>query len=376
MSPVKRLLLTADTVGGVWTYAVELSRGLSAHGVRVTLATMGAPLSRGQRREVESIRGLAIAESCYKLEWMNHPWDDIAKASRWLLELESSTAPDVVHLNQYCFGALPFHSPVLVAGHSCVCSWWRAVKGEEAPPDWNRYRAEVARGLAGATLVVAPSRAMLGALREHYGEPARSEVIYNGRSAAGARGGAGSLLTRQAYVFSSGRLWDQAKNMAALEKAAERIPWPVYVAGETRHPDDPTPGSPASRCRLLGKIDSSQMAYWMGNAAVYALPALYEPFGLSVLEAALAGCALVLGDIPSLRELWNGAAVFVSPRDEGAIAGAIRRLIDDPGWRILMGAKARRRAAGHSATKMVENYLSAYGVLAGSCRRRSPAASV
>ncbi len=32
------------------------------------------------------------------------------------------------------------------------------------------------------------------------------------------------------------------------------------------------------------------------------LPARYEPFGLSVLEAALSGCALVLGDIPSLRE--------------------------------------------------------------------------
>ena len=30
-----------------------------------------------------------IAERCYKLEWMDDPWDDIAKASRWLLELGS-----------------------------------------------------------------------------------------------------------------------------------------------------------------------------------------------------------------------------------------------------------------------------------------------
>ena len=37
----------------------------------------------------------------------------------------------------------------------------------------------------------------------------------------------------------------------------------------------------------------------------------YEPFGLAVLEAAHAGCALVLSDIPTFRELWQGAASFV-----------------------------------------------------------------
>ena len=49
----------------------------------------------------------------------------------------------------------------------------------------------------------------------------------------------------------------------------------------------------------------------MGRAAIYALPARYEPFGLSILEAALSGCALVIGDIPSLREIWADAALFV-----------------------------------------------------------------
>jgi glycosyltransferase involved in cell wall biosynthesis len=161
-----------------------------------------------------------------------------------------------------------------------------------------------------------------------------------------------------------------------LEKAAERIPWPVYVAGDAQRPVDATTATTLSACRLLGKVDSSQMAYWMGNAAVYALPALYEPFGLSVLEAAIAGCALVLGDIPSLRELWNEAAVFVNPRDDGAIASAIRGLMEDQGWRLLMGAKARQRAAEYSATKMVANYLSIYAALAGAGRRSSPAATV
>jgi glycogen synthase len=59
-------------------------------------------------------------------------------------------------------------------------------------------------------------------------------------------------------------------------------------------------------------------ADWYARASIYALPARYEPFGLSALEAALSGCALILGDIPSLREVWLEAAPYVSPDDESA----------------------------------------------------------
>ena len=66
----RHVLMTADTVGGVWTYAIELSRGLSKHGVHVSLATMGAPLSEIQRRQARMC-GVDIHESDFKLEWMD-----------------------------------------------------------------------------------------------------------------------------------------------------------------------------------------------------------------------------------------------------------------------------------------------------------------
>ena len=46
--PGRRILMTADTVGGVWTYAMDLARALGAEGVEVALATMGSPVSPGQ----------------------------------------------------------------------------------------------------------------------------------------------------------------------------------------------------------------------------------------------------------------------------------------------------------------------------------------
>lgn len=69
---------------------------------------------------------------------------------------------------------------MLAVGHSCVLSWWRAVKKEDAPARYDRYRRAVSSGLRAADIVVAPTRAMLDQLELFYGPLRRSRVIYNG----------------------------------------------------------------------------------------------------------------------------------------------------------------------------------------------------
>jgi glycogen(starch) synthase len=116
-----RVLMTADTVGGVWTYAVELIRGLSTHGVKVILATMGASLQPYQREDIAKLgEAVELHESNFRLEWMDAPWDDVAAAGDWLLHLERTRHPDIIHLNGYTHAALDFSAPKLVVAHSCV----------------------------------------------------------------------------------------------------------------------------------------------------------------------------------------------------------------------------------------------------------------
>ncbi|HOQ44005.1 MAG TPA: glycosyltransferase family 4 protein [Bryobacteraceae bacterium] len=351
MPPPRRILMTSDTVGGVWTYALDLARALTLRGVTVGLATMGPPLSREQRDDARGIPLVELFESAFKLEWMPDAWDDVRRAGEWLLALEARLQPDLVHLNGYAHAALPWRAPVLAVGHSCVLSWWRAVKGCEAPASWDCYREAVWRGLAASKLVVAPSRAMLDALVENYpGAIREARVIPNGRDAALFQPRA-----KSPYVLAAGRLWDEGKNIAALERAAARLPWPVYLAGERR-----SDARPARGVRFLGPLRPLELAHHYSRAAIYALPARYEPFGLSVLEAAMSGCALVLGDIPSLRENWRNAAVFVSPDDSRALTQALVRLISNTGLRRRLGARARMRARRFTHHRMAEAYLSAY----------------
>lgn len=346
------ILMTADTVGGVWTYAVELARGITASGARVSLATMGARPTAEQRCAVR-FGGLDLYESSYKLEWMDSPWRDVDAAGDWLLGLCRQLKPDLVHLNNYAHGNLDWGAPVVVVGHSCVFSWWQAVHGSSPPAEWSEYRRRVREGLQGAATVVAVSRAMLHELERWYGISQARCVIYNGH-------GSGWLppSNKEPFVFSTGRVWDAAKNIATLDAAAPLLRWPVYVAGEAQHPE--------GGLRLLqhvtatGTLSREEIASWFGRAGIYALPAVYEPFGLSILEAALSECALVLGDIPSLREIWEGSAVFVPAFNHRALAAAINDLIEHDKLRENLGRRARDRALRYSADRMTQGYLDVY----------------
>ena len=351
-----KVLMTADTIGGVWTYALELADALGQYDVEVALATMGAPLTADQREMVASLANVTVFESDFKLEWMENPWRDVAASGEWLLQLERRTGPDIVHLNGYAHGALRWSAPTLVVGHSCVLSWWMAVKGEAAPATWERYRQKITRGLHAADAVSAPTRAMLAALVQHYGPLRSVRVVPNGRDP--------DLFTPRAkedFVLTAGRLWDEAKNITALDGAAARLPWPVYVAGEAKHPHaEHAEEKPRSNLHPLGRLSAKNLASWFARASIYALPARYEPFGLSALEAAMAGCALVLGDIPSLREIWDEAAVFVPPDDTEALGITLEELIRNTACRKTFAALAHSRAHEFTSRRMAQNYLAVY----------------
>jgi len=348
--------MTTDTVGGVWTYSVELARALAGRGIEVHLAAMGAAVRPSQRAQLAGAPGVTLHESTWRLEWMAEPWDDVAHAGAWLLELEASLQPAIVHLNQMAFGALPFTAPKLVVVHSCVLSWWQAVRGVPAPAEWDEYHVRISRGLAGADLVGAPTRAMLRTLSHNYGFNREGRVLPNARDAADFQPAA-----KQPYILCAGRMWDDAKNLAALEAVAPALRWPVRVAGSCTAPHGGELRPFA--VEALGELANAELAAQMARAAIYALPARYEPFGLSVLEAALCGCALVLGDIPSLREVWGDAAVYVPPDDIVALRRTLQNLIDDDAERARRSVAARTRAFTFGRDRMLAAYTRAYAAL-------------
>ena len=350
------LFMTTDAVGGVWTYALDLAEQLGMQGVATTLALLGPQPSEAQFARAGQVRGLTLLETGLPLDWTAHAEADLEQASRAICSLARDVHADLVHLNSPAFAAFgDYPAPVVVACHSCLATWWEAVKGGPMPDDF-RWRTDlVRRGYERAAALVAPSASFAHATARAYGV-APPRVVRNGRSLLRAVDGASPAAPP--FVFTAGRLWDEGKNLAALDEAASRLDAPVYAAGPLR-----SPGGQAVQPRAvrpLGALDERAMSSWLHAAPVYCATPLYEPFGLGVLEAAQAGCALVLSDIPTLRELWEGAAVFVPPGDPAAIAGALREALEPGSAAAGLVIESISRAAVYSVEAMAEGMLSIY----------------
>ncbi|MFL6350660.1 MAG: glycosyltransferase family 4 protein [Bryobacteraceae bacterium] len=352
--------MTTDAVGGVWRYSVDLAAELACRGVEITMATMGPRPSDTQRDEVFSTPRLHLVESDYALEWMPGAWEDFEAAGRWLLDVQSSFDPDIVHLNGYTHGCLPWNKPVAVVAHSCVYSWWRAVHG--APPDseWVEYKWRVTRGLVAADAVISPSAHMAGELGREYGMNADNvRVIHNF-----TRAQASPTRRRQPFILAAGRMWDRAKNVELLDQIAPKLDWQVRIVGSIAGPESSIRNG--QHASFVGPLPHPELMEHMSVAGIFAHPALYEPFGLSVLEAARAACCLVLSDIPPMRELWEGAAIFVNPGEPESWICELNRLSRIPEERESLGKLAQSHSMKYRARFSVMQYREVYESLVSS----------
>ncbi len=365
------VLMTTDAVGGVWTYSLTLARGWAARGVAVTLAGVGPEPSTAQVGEAHAA-GLPLLVCTSRLEWQEDSGPDLPRSAAWLREQVGRTGATLVHSNQFAYGAYDLGVPVLVVGHSDLWSWqaWCQPVGAPVWPPWAAfladYRTVVAAGLRGAAAVVAPSHFMAANLISYYGiDPAPSaRVIYNGSDppvpAPMPAGSESPLL-----VLAAGRLWDPAKNLRVLVEAVGPgiAGATVAVAGPTQGPDGAAadlhlPGT--GGITWLGALDAADMAARLAASRVFVGASRYEPFGLAPLEAAGAGCALLLSDIPAFRELWDGAAHFFPPDDPTALRALLAEWAAAPAEVAGWAARARDRAARYTGATMAAQYHELY----------------
>jgi glycogen(starch) synthase len=331
-----RLLMTTDAVGGVWRYTVDLATALARRGVEILVASLGPRPSPEQKLQMSGTPGVELRESEFALEWMPESWRDVDASGEWLLNLQTEFRADLIHLNGYTHAVLPWRKPVLVMAHSCVYSWWWAVHGCSPGPEWEEYKLRVTRGLSACHAIAAPSHDMANAIAREYGiSSSKLHVIHNFSCARGS-----ARANKQPFFLAAGRRWDAAKNFKLLD--GNQLPWKLRIAGD---------------------LPYAELQAEMARAAVFVHPALYEPFGLSVLEAARNRCALALSDIPSLRELWEGAALFIDPRDQERWAFELNRLSRDATVRDDLGRLAHRRATRYRSASAMHKYLALYASL-------------
>lgn len=349
-----RLLLTTDSVGGVWQYSLDLARALAPLGVETILAHMGPPPRPEQRDAAWAIPHISLVETGLPLDWLCDGPAPVLRAGERIAALARQTQADIVQLAMASLAAARFDVPVIAVSHSCLASWWASAKAEPLPDEWRWHETLTGQGLAAADVVVAPTAAHGTVVARHYGLPHPVTVVPNGRDAlpADAAGPGGDA------VLTVGRLWDKVKNIELLDAVAARLAVPFHAAGAVTGPHGETIAP--RHLHLLGELDEAQLGTRLAARPVFVSAARFEPFGLAVLEAAAAGCPLVLADIPTFRELWEDAALFVAPDDAAGFAEAIGAVIGDAGLAERLGAAARTRAARYTPAATAAAMLGQY----------------
>lgn len=352
-----RVLLTTDTIGGVWTFTKELSEGLLAAGHQVALMSFGRSPSSAQSAWCTHTAQRYSAAFRYHfsevpLEWMQQNEGVFGAGTIALQSAVRDFSPDVFHSSQFCWGALPLGIPTLITAHSDVLSWAEAANPQAltGSPWLDRYRKLVQSGLDGADAVVAPSQWMLQALHRNFAVPCRSEVIYNGRAIPPSHP---SAPGRKLQAVTTGRLWDEGKGLSSLLKVA--LPMPLMLAG-----DDSFGSASAvlpSAVKALGHLDEPELLGLFQQSSVYIAPSLYEPFGLAPLEAGLCGCAVLARELDSLREIWEDAALYF--RNSIELEATLRRL-SNPSFLLERQLVTSARARQFTAQRMTSLYLTLY----------------
>ena len=350
-----RLLMTTDTVGGVWTYAKQLSWELLARGCHVALVSVGPLPSEAQMKGIHAHCArwgarFRFASSSAPLEWMEGNDRAYNEAAPMLLKLASDFGADLILSSQYCFGALPFDAPKIVVAHSDVLSWARACRNQDLPSSaWlDRYRTLVGDGLSEADAVVAPTHWMLHALEEGFCIPGEPHVICNGLCILPSP----ARAPRRIQAVAAGRLWDEAKNLRLL--TGIQLTLPLLIAGDTDRKLS-QPRSYSESAILLGRLDEEDILSLFRGSSIYVCPSKYEPFGLAPLEAALCGCAVVANDIPSLREVWGDAARYF--HDASSLSVLLNWLSRSEHALDAARKQAFRRASQFTARRMADAYL-------------------
>ena len=359
------VLVTTDSLPGAWSYTRELVTGLVTRGVRVTLVSFGEIPLPDQTAWMDHLHGLDFRPTAFHLEWMQEAEQDLPESSAFLAALVRELRPDILHLNQFCYGNLPVDVPRVVMAHGDLITRTHAVHNRAPRPEGSLtwYRNTVLDGLAGADAVIAPSVWMLDRISACYQRPRRAEVIYPGRNPIFFN----PYVSKDDCVLAVGRLVDVSKQVFLLTQHPYSVPVCIVGAEHTvpipRIPirADVKVDTDQTTVAIRGPQTEAQLRALYSRASIYAATARYEPLGITALEAAFSRCAIVANDIPSFREIWGDAALYFRTNDSASLAENISMLNADRPMRRAYAELAYTRARERFTTKrMIDDCLQLY----------------
>ena len=287
-------------------------RALADHEVETILAILGPAPTADALADAVTIRGLRVVITGLPLDWTAASPGEIAETALAVAELADSAGADVVHLGN------PRSPPMRSSRRR-----WLVVTSVSRPGGRRCARGRFPTISHGARRCWRAGMAPRCADRAHDRLCAddRRRIRHSG-TANGAERPQTAICDADGrpgggLVFTAGRLWDEGKNGSRPRRGAPDLP--VLAAGPLERTE--RRGDRTVAYQALGPLGEAEYRRWLAADRSSRPCRATSPSALQCSKPprpAARSCS----DIPTLRELWDGAAVFVDPPDEAAIAAA------------------------------------------------------
>jgi type III pantothenate kinase len=280
--------------------------------------------------------------------------------------------PDVVHAHFWMSGLASLQAgraagvPVAITFHALGSVKRRHQGAADTSPE---VRVGHERALAaGVDLVVATCADEVAELRALGGPLTTVEVIPCGVDTTVFRPGPGvPAEPASRMVLAVGRMVQRKGFDTVIEALADVPDATLLVVGgppaeelardpeATRLRDVARRSGVEERVHLVGGLAHDRLPELYRSAQVVVSTPWYEPFGITPVEAAACGRPFVGSAVGGLLDTvqHRRTGLLVPPRDPGALAAALRELLDNPQWAARLGQRAARRAHATKAWPQV-----------------------
>ncbi len=179
-------------------------------------------------------------------------------------------------------------------------------------------------------------------------------------------------LPEKFVLYVGDATWN--KNLPKLVGAVKTAGVPLVMVGKALLETDFDKSNPWNRDLIkvqkmaendnkilrLGFVATEDLVKLYNTATVFAMPSIYEGFGLPLLEAMACGCPTLASDVASLSEIGKGASLMVTPYDIKDIAGGIKKIFDDRILRASLAGKGLNHVRKFTWEKTARETVQAY----------------
>ena len=353
-----KLLMTTDVKSEVWDYSLTLSRALLKHiNAEILMISLGGNPTDTQREELKDLNiEFQFTDFSPDLFADIEANPDILKMKSLFESTIKEFNPHIVHLN-HGYPNFDFNKPCVFACHGDLLNkkMWHSDTNRHGSLHQNllNYKQIINKNLNKSDIIIAQSRFIAECIIKTYNFRKGIKIIYNGIDYKPYSG-----MPETPTLLASGDLSDRSKNINLLLNIAYKLPdnIKIKIIGESL-PDKKLPRN----VEFLGNLSGSELQEVYKNSSIYLALSSYEPNGLSSIQAAYSGCAILANDIPVFKELWGDCACIFEKDNVNSLMRCINNLVENRNLLELTSKNCQAKAlSSFNSKRMAYEYINLY----------------